>query len=575
MKFLLEMLGRLSRSVRLVLGLVLVVGGLTTLLLFAWCRVYVPPGYSVVWVAKSGAALPAQQELAETGQKGIQRVTSGPGRYFYNPLTWDAQLVQMVEIKSGNPATWTWVHTAHRLPYGGQVGPGGNIIAGEFPEIGILTRKTGKPHPQGDAVVPMNSEYKGIIAEVLTPGLYRVNPYEYEVNKVPALVIPAGFVGVVTNQLGEQPAMVEVPDATAPIPSTQPVDPANQPKKWIRPLAEGNQRGTLRNVLTPGIYYLNPNVVRVRITEVGFNEFTQAAGHGMTDTIRFPSKSGFDIELGVTVVWGLDPRHAAQVVNEFGNTTEILEKVIKPQLRSICRNQGSLYEARDFIQGEKREEFQHVLTKNLHEVCAGKNIELMLALISTIEVYSREGQAAEGEADLKTEIQDSFIAIERQLTNVKLQETAKKKALLEQARKTVDVTRETIQAQTRKRVAEIMADGQRKAAEIEAQGRLTVASIDRDIALLEAQKTELLGKAAAEADRMKRQAESDGRRMLIEALGSGAAYNLYTFAKEFQPESIRLIYSGEGTFWTDLKRIEEIGAAKIVREDKAKSTGSR
>lgn len=561
------LLGGVGRSFRLAIGLGLVGAGVITLVAFGWCRVYVPPGYCVVWTSKSGAPLPPQQELAEAGQKGIQRVTSGPGRYFFNPVNWDTELVPLVEIKSGNPDSWTWVHTASRLPRQSRPDSSGNVIQGEFPQVGILTRKTGKLHPQGAAIVPLNSDYKGIVAEVLTPGSYRINPYEYDVSTSNALVIPAGFVGVVTNQLGDQPDMIEVPDETALIGSTQPVDLASLPRKRIRPLAEGAQRGTLRNVLPPGVYYFNPNVMRVKISEVGFNEFTQMAGRQLNDTIRFPSKSGFDIELGVTVVWGLDPKHAAEVINEFGTTHEILEKVIKPQLRSICRNQGSLYEARDFIQGEKREEFQRVLTQSLHDVCEKKNIELLLALISTIEVYSREGEAAADEIDLKTEIQDSFIAIERQITNVKLQETAKKKALREEADKKVAVMRETIQAQTRKKVAETLADGRRKAAEIAAQGRLTVADLENQIAQLEAQKTELIGKATADVDRLKRQAEADGRRMLVQALGSGAAYNLYTFAKDFQPESIKLFYSGEGTFWTDLKRLEEVGAAKNVQRE--------
>src|SRR5262249_14017466 len=153
----------------------------------------------------------------------------------------------------------------------------------------------------------------------------------------------------------------------------------------IRPLAKLGERGTLPDVLPPGVYYLNPYLVHVRITEVGFNEFSQAASRTARETIRFPSKSGYDIELGVIGVGGLHPKHAAAVINEFGAMDEVLEKVIKPQLRSICRNEGSKYEARDFIQGDKREEFQHLLTTTLHDVCKAKNIELLLALISNVE----------------------------------------------------------------------------------------------------------------------------------------------------------------------------------------------
>lgn len=542
------------------------IAAIVTAVMFGVFRVYVPPGFCLVRIAKGGSEPPAGQTLADAGQKGIQRETWGPGRYFLNPYSWDTKLEPLVEIKAGRPDTWTWVHSVQRLPHGG--GPGANIIKGEFPEVGILVRKTGPISPQGtkDAVVDRASGYQGVIREVLTPGIYRINPYEFEVRREPAVVIPAGFVGVVTNQSGEQPEMIDVPDV--PTQATTSQDAATAPTtKKIRPLAVAGQRGTLKHVLPPGVYYLNPYVVRVKITEVGFDEFSQLASQQSQDTIRFPSKSGYDIELGVTVVWGLHPKHAAEVINEFGTTHEVLEKVIKPQLRSICRNQGSLYEARDFIRGDRREEFQKVLTDSLREVCNQKNIELLLALISSIDVYSREGQTGgEGVTDLKTEIQNSYIAIERQITNTKLQETAKKLALLEEARKKVDVARETIQAETRKKVATLMAEGQRKAAETEARGRLEVAKIEQQVAMLEAEKTQVLGKARTDVERLKRQAEADGRKMMVAALGSGTAYNLYTFAKNFEPTDIKLFFAGPGTFWTDLKRIEEVGAAEIIKQ---------
>ena len=554
-------LGRASRSVWLLAGLLLIGGGMTVFVLFAFCRVYVPPGMCLVRIAKNGAPLPADQTVAEPGQKGIQRETWGPGRYFLNPINWDWKLEPLVEISPGKIDSWTWVHKVDRLPT--NRGPDGNVINGDLPEIGILIRKTG-PTPPNDTPQPLAKGYRGPVQEVLTPGVYRINPYEFEVKKQKATVIPAGFVGVVTNQIGVTAPLVDVPDVAMVGSTTQPESPPVTTK--VRRLAKAGERGTLPDVLVPGVYYVNPYMVRVKITEVGFNEFTQAVNRKTRETIRFPSKSGYDIELGVIVVWGLHPRHAAEVINEFGAMDEVLEKVIKPQLRSICRNEGSKYEARDFIQGEKREEFQHLLTTTLKEVCRKKHIELLLALISNVEVSSKEGNAASDESDLRTEIQESFLAVERQLTNVKLQETTKKQAELETQKKKVDVARETIQAQTRKRVAQTMADGQRKAAEIAAQARLTVAEIDQKIAAIDAQKVELLGKARADVAKLKQQAEADGKKLLVEALGSGDAYNLYTFARNFQPESIRMIFAGPGTFWTDLKKLDEVSAATILKQ---------
>lgn len=64
---------------------------------------------------------------------------------------------------------------------------------------------------------------------------------------------------------------------------------------------------------------------------------------------------------------------------------------------------------------------------------------------------------------------------------------------------------------------------------------------------------------------MAKQAEATGYELLVKAPGGGRAYNLYTFAVRFEFESIQLFYAGEGTFWTDLSRMEELGAARLLR----------
>jgi len=129
----------------------------------------------------------------------------------------------------------------------------------------------------------------------------------------------------------------------------------------------------------------------------------------------------------------------------------------------------------------------------------------------------------------------------------------------------VDIARETVKANTRVMVANILAEGEKEAAQIEAQAQLEVATIQEEVAQLVAQRTEILGQANADVVKMKKESEAKGYQMLIQAFGSGQAYNLYTFAENFKPESIRLFFAGDGTFWTDLSRFEELGAAKLLQ----------
>ncbi len=556
-------------------GVVLLAGaGLTAVSWFA-CRIYVPEDRCAVLIRRMGDELPAGQMVAtQRGQKGIQLEVLGPGRHFKNPLWWDYKLKPLTVIPSGNPSTWEWIHSLDKKQRDA-LRAGRFAFKGEFPKIGVVTRKVGTTPPEGQVLVTRESGMKGILDEVLTPGTYKINPEVYDVQIQPAIVIPAGFVGVVTNLFGRQPATVRTPDSLEP--DAQGGTETKQedllagtiPPVYIRPLAKPGERGTMREVLQPGVYFINPKRQKVTLIEIGFNEYSQIkVSEDDNFRISFPSDTGYVIKVGVTVVWGVHPKHAAEIINEFGNIDRVLDKVIGPQLRSICRNIGSTYAARDFIQGEKREHFQRDLTDELQRICRTKNIEILLALIREIEVHAPTSMPGAGSVteDLKRTIQQSHVAIERQLTNAKQRDAAAVRAQLEEERKKVEIAQETIRADTRVMVAQVIAEAEKTAAEIGAQAGLEVAGVEEKIAQREAQRIEILGAANAAVEKMSKEAEAEGYEMLVNAIGGGHAFNLYTFAENFQPDSIRLFFAGEGTFWTDLSRFEEVGAAKVLQQ---------
>ena len=566
----------IRRILPLAIGVVLI--GSAALGTIGWfaCRIYVPENMCAVLIRKMGEQLPSGQMVAtKPEQKGIHETVLGPGRHFRDPIRWDWKLVPLKVVPAGDPSTWEIIHSLDARQRDA-LRTGTFRFKGEFPQIGVVTRKVGSEPPPGQVMVTRASGMKGILREVLTPGTHKINPYVYEVELHDAVVIPAGFVGVVTNLFGE-----ELPLMIAPSPAPEQQDEAAEStpgsareivsSAFVRPLAEVGQRGTLRDVLQPGVYFINPKLQKVTLIEIGFNEYSQIKESETANyRIGFPSNTGFMIRVGVTVVWGIDPKHAAETINEFGNIDGVLDKIIGPQLRSICRNIGSTYAARDFIQGEKRELFQRDLTQELQRICNSKHIEILLALVREIEVNAPSSGVADGEPteDLKRTIQQSYVAIENQLTKEKQRDAAIVRAQLEEATKKVDIARETIQAETRVMVANVAAQGQKEAAQIAAQAALEVATIQQEVAMLDAQRIEILGKARTDVDKMKKAAEAEGYKLLVNAFGSPRAYNLYTFAENFQPKSIRLFYAGEGTFWTDLSRFEEAGAAKLLSPPK-------
>jgi regulator of protease activity HflC (stomatin/prohibitin superfamily) len=541
----------LYRIIGTVVGVVLVLVGIG--LGYAWtaCRAYVPPDKCLVLIRKTGQELPPGQKIAEEGQKGIQRQALGPGRYFYNPWKWDWELHDLLEIPAGDPKTWREVYAAGDADY--QVPE----IEGAWPQVGIVTSLAGKPWTQESEVV--DAGYQGIQREVLTPGTYRLNPLAYKVELVDAKVVPLGCCGIVISQLGKTPG-TEIITETVIGPNGEATEGE---RREVQKLAGAGERGVLRDILQPGIYYLNPYVHKVAVVQIGYNEISQLKTEDIRENIRFPASDGFTIEIEVTVVWGRHPEHAAEMIARFGNVEKI-KQIVLGQIRSICRNIGSEYESTDFIRGEKRELYQRAVTETLQRIAAKRDIEILIALIQNFEVHGGTAVAGE-EMDLKTTIQRGYIAKEEELTRQKQKETAMVKADLETAKIQIEVAREQILAETRKKVAEILAEGNKQAEEIDAQRDLEVARIERQIAQLDAEKTRVLGKANADVEKLSNQAEADGKRMLIDAFGSGRAYNLYTFAEQFQPESIRLIFAGQGTFWTDLTRLQDAAGLELLR----------
>ena len=535
---------------------VLVYGGW---LIWKWgfMRVYVGPDQALVVINKYGQALTPDMVVVPQGKydqyKGVQEEVRGPGRYFIDPVFYDTQKVPLITIPAGDPERWNWT-------------PEGKLTdAKSAPQIGLMTSKQGKTPPPGHEVV--DPGYKGIQRDVLTPGTYKINPYLHEVQLVPAMVVPPGSVGVVTRLFGDRG---EVTSATLTEIRASTSGPATQesvagPARQVpsRLVVGEQQRGILRDVLQPGIYYLNPRLYQVSMMPVGYDAITLEHPQNQ---IRFYSFDGYLVEADITVVWGRSPADAPNIIANIGDIERVRQNVLEPAMKAACQNEGAKYTAKELIQGSTRSKFQDDLSASLEKQVASRNIHVLLALIRNISIKDKSGK----ETGLLATIQRANIEIENQITNRQKTETEKKKGEHEQALRLVDVEREKVAAETKIKVANILAEAKKKAAEIDAQRELEVATIELQVAEREAQSAQILGKAAADVERMKNESEARGAQLLVEAFGSPQSYNLYIFAKNFQPTDLRLIFAGPGTFWTDLKSFEQVGASKILEQTQEK-----
>jgi regulator of protease activity HflC (stomatin/prohibitin superfamily) len=516
-------------------------------------RAYVGPDEALMVINKFGDPLPADRIVVpakDNHYKGVQEELRGPGRYFLNPLTHDWKVVPLQKIGAGDPTRWLF-------------DPDGHIKdKSTIPMIGLVALKEGKAPPPGMDVV--DAGYKGIQREVLTPGTYKINPQQYEVIIDYATVVPPGSVGVVTRLTGDSGIVESMPLSTAPA-STQ---PTSAPARLV---SGPTQRGILRSVLQPGIYYLNPRLMKVNIVPVGYDAITleHQGGNGkggrtaQDTSIRFYSSDGYQIEADFTVVWGRTPTDAPNIVANIGGVDQVRDNVIEPAMKAACQNEGARYTAKELIQGSTRSAFQDALSESLEKHMESRNVNVLLALIRNITVRDNTGKDQTN--GLLATIQQTNIEIEKDLTNQQKTITATKKAALEQEEKLIDIARETVSGDTKVKTAGLQAEGAKKAAEIDAQRELDVADIEKQIAELDAKRTEILGRAAADVERMKNEAEAKGAKLMIDAFGTPQAYNMYIFAKYFEPKDLRLIFAGPGTFWTDLKSFEQVGASQMIQ----------
>jgi regulator of protease activity HflC (stomatin/prohibitin superfamily) len=513
------------------------------------CRVYVPAGSSLLLRYKGpfpfGSVKQAPEgTLVQTDKwgrplmLGILEQMPGPGRHFYSPLEYEWSLVKDIVIEPG--------------------------------AIGVVGSKFGKPLPAG-AILADEPGYRGTWRRALTPGRYRINSYGYNVEVVPVsqcvgsaggvkrkegdpTLIPPGYVGVVTNKVANK--------------------------------LTGETQGIQDNVLQPGIYFLNPYEKQVDLVSVGYNETTlmaetrDAAGGSRGDRlgklsakdpdfvqgkgIEYPSNDGFTIHMDFTAIWGILPDQAPDVVRQFGALKDVEQKVILPQIGSICRLHGSKRGAVDLLVGDKREEFQTDTAEELERVLESKNLTLLFGLTRHIYV---PGQVREP-------IQKKNIADELKKTADQMQRTLKAKAELTEATAKVTLEERRTQAETTKLVAELKADGEKNARQIEAETEKIKAEIDAKTAAIQAQITTTMGEAEAKKTELANQAEAERYRQYVQTLGGPEAYNRYVFA-EGLPVDMRLavFYAGPGTFWTDLKGFEQVMLGKLGSESAAPKAG--
>jgi regulator of protease activity HflC (stomatin/prohibitin superfamily) len=491
---------------------------------FVWTvnRVYVPEGQSLLLRYKGpllitwGNKYASPGHFAQEGEIGVKEKMPGPGRHFYCPIWWERNLINDVVVQPG--------------------------------ELAIITSKLGEDLPSGQFLVDGDlgeTKSKGILRRTFGPGRYRINPYGYDHSIVKTeqqdvgngqfktsgwVHIYPGYVGVVTY-LTENAAL-------------------------------GRKAGIQNDTLAPGLYPVNPREMQIDVVSIGFNAeeistdkikdkngqiaFDESGEEQpVPDTgIGFPSSDGFKIHMDFSAVWGIMPVQAPDIIRRFGNIDAVEQKVIIPQCESICRNNGSKLGAVELLVGDSRQKFQAEVDTAFNKILKEKGISLLYGLVRHIYIPK----------EVREPIQKGYVADELALTRTQETTTAKMEARLREAEQKVLLEAARIIEGTKKLVAETKATGQKESETIAAETEKKVAAIDRQCAEIDAQKTVAIGEAENAAKRMQQEARAQLFELAVKAFGDPTAYTKWQFAQGL-PDGIELkmIYSGPGTLWTDLK----------------------
>ena len=466
----------------MVLGPIMIVSLIMFVPIFIWffCRIEPTEGQIAVLTHKTGKDLPTGQILALLpDEKGIQLDVLAEGRHWRNPYSWAWEFARITDIPAG--------------------------------KLGVVTRLYGEDLPPNQLIV--GKETKGILADVLSPGKYRMNPYAYQVDQYDAITIRPGFCGVVTALVGEDVL-------------------GSGTNKAAGFLVKPGMKGVLPDVLEPGTYYLNPFVYNV----VELNLQSQRFEMSGADVISFLTMDGFTVKVEGTIEYAVLREKAALLTHRVGDMDDIVRKVIMPRTRGFSRIEGSKHPATTFIVGETRQQFQKDLEAHLRQTCEDWGVDIRSVLIRNITPPD----------EIASIIRDREVAVQESKKYEQETEQAKSKAELVKQETLALQNKERVDAETAQIRAVIEAEQDQSVRVVAANKDLEVAKLERDAAAAQAQAILLKAQADADVIRMSNTAEATVIASQVLAFSNGLNYARNTFYKKVGPRIESVISTDEG-----------------------------
>src|SRR6266436_1614767 len=450
----------------------------------------VPQGEIALVVSADGAAIPsgrilgrivdcddfqdARKFLVNGGEKGRQLGILTAGTYRINRILFNV-ITSATAPEHGMSATELDLHR----------------VAPDM--VGIVTTLDGQPIEAGEIAGPVIPDHenfqnsqafldgggrRGLQEQILLSGTWNLNPWFVQVEQVPMVQIPIGYVGVVISFVGQ--AHLDVSGL-----EFKHGDLVNQGHKgvWVTPLS-------------PGKHPVNTRVMKVEpvpTTNIVLNWATRTEAHHFDEklsSITVRSKDGFAFSLDVAQIIHVGALDAPKVISRVGSMQNLVDHVLQPIVGNYFRNSAQDYTVLDFLGARSHRQVE--ASEHIRAAIGAYDVQAIDTLIGDI---NPPAQLMQTQTDRKI--------AEEQRKTYEVQEAAQKqRQQLVRQTSLADIQHEVVGAEQGVSIAELKANANVKQATGEA----------------EAVRLRAIGEA--EAIRATGQAKAEAYRAGVEALGT-------------------------------------------------------
>src|SRR5580765_4333543 len=450
----------------------------------------VPQGEIALVIAADGAAIPAERILG----KIVESDNFQNARKF---LVNGGEKGRQLGMLTGgtyriNSALFT-VITSHTAENHGMAPMQLELTRVNTDMVGIVTTLDGRPIEAGEIAGQTIAGHdnfqnaqafldaggsRGLQEQILLSGTWNLNPWFAQVEQVPMVQIPIGYIGVVISYVG----MAHVDVSGIEFKHGDLVDPGHK-GVWVSPLY-------------PGKHPLNTRVMKVELvptTNIVLNWASRTEAHHFDEklsSITVRSKDGFAFNLDVSQIIHVGALDAPKVISRVGSMQNLVDHVLQPIVGNYFRNSAQDYTVLDFLSA--RSHRQEEAAEHIRAAIGAYDVQAIDTLIGDI---NPPGELMQTQTDRKI--------AEEQRKTYEVQEAAQKQRQ--------QLVRQTSLADIQHQV--VGAEQGVNIAELQANAHIKQATGDSEAVRLRA-----LGEA--EAIRATGQAKAEAYRVGVESLGA-------------------------------------------------------